>query len=182
LSSPSESDLQGRLRAGDREALSALFRRHRDQVHALCARLTDDEAAGDLLQETFLRVWKYRRSLAGTASFSTWLYTVTRNVCLDHLRRAARENEMRATFATQQVTTSRVFHSSRGAEQLDAVREAVSSLPPKAREALVLSRYHGLTYREIGCVCGCSEDAVKLRIHRAMKKLRAVLLSKENTS
>jgi RNA polymerase sigma-70 factor (ECF subfamily) len=162
------------------EALSVLFRRHRDQVHALCARLTDDEAAGDLLQETFMRVWRYRGSLAGTARFSTWLYTVTRNVCLDHLRRTARDNELRANFATHEITTPRYFDSSSAAERRDAVREAMSCLPTKAREALVLSRFHGLSYQEIGRICGCSEGAVKLRIHRAMKKLRAVLLSKEN--
>jgi RNA polymerase sigma-70 factor (ECF subfamily) len=169
------------LRAGDRDALSILFRRHRDQVHALCARLTDDDAAGDLLQETFLRVWKYRGSLTGTSRFSTWLYTVTRNVCLDHLRRTARENEGRAHFAIREIPTPpRHFESSGGAERREAVRKAVSSLPTKAREALVLSRFHGLSYQEIGGICGCSEGAVKLRIHRAMRKLRVMLLSKEN--
>jgi RNA polymerase sigma-70 factor (ECF subfamily) len=147
-------------------------------VYALCARLTDDQAAADLLQETFLRVWKYRGSLAGTARFSTWLYTVTRNVCMDHLRQSAREREFRSALASSQEPMPHAG-SDGVADLRGLVRDAVSALPATVREALVLSRFHGLSYEEIGRICGCSEGAVKVRVHRAMKQLRAALLSRE---
>lgn len=180
---PDDHELQRRLRAGDEEALAILFRRHKDDVHALCCRLTDEHAAEDLLQEAFLRAWRYRRSLAGRARFSTWLYRVTRNVCSDYLRARGRDPVARPVarrlepedVAACPDPLSRLH----AIQRRDAVRDAVAELPATTREALILSRYHGLTYAEIGEVCELSEGAVKVRIHRALRTLRETLSSRE---
>lgn len=176
---PNDHDLQRRLREGDEEALAILFRRHKDDVFALCCRLTDENAAEDLLQETFLRAWRYRRSLAGRARFSTWLYRVTRNVCSDFLRARAQGRVAWPVEPEDVAASPDPVSRLHAIERRDAVREAVAELPSPTRDALILSRYHGLTYGEIGEVCGLSEGAVKVRIHRALRTLRETLSSRE---
>ena len=175
---PPDLDLQLRLRAGDAEALTLVFERHRDDVFALCWRLAGATSADDLLQETFLRVWLYRASLTGQAKFSTWLYTVARNVCTDHLRRCARDRSL-SDDASIDARAGGATNPHGRAEHTLLLRKLVATLAPDAREALVLSRFHGLTYREIGEICGCSEGAVKVRIYRAMERLRSAARKEE---
>jgi RNA polymerase sigma-70 factor (ECF subfamily) len=97
---------------------------------------------------------------------------------MDHLRQSAREREFRSALASSQEPMPHAG-SDGVADLRGLVRDAVSALPATVREALVLSRFHGLSYEEIGRICGCSEGAVKVRVHRAMKQLRAALLSRE---
>jgi len=175
---PPDLGLQQRLRAGDREALTVLFERHREHVFALCWRLAGASVAEDLLQETFLRVWLYRASVTGRAKFSTWLYAVARNVCRDYLRRCARERSL-GEEARVDALVAATPHPRGRAEGRLAIRELVAMLGPDAREALILSRFHGLSYREIGEICGCTEGAVKVRIHRALERLRTAVENKE---
>jgi RNA polymerase sigma-70 factor (ECF subfamily) len=177
--SPPDRDLQLRLRAGDEEALSVLFARHRDDVFALCWRLAGASIADDLLQETFLRVWLYRASLTGRARFSTWLYVVARNVCMDYLSRRARDRSLNEDPPAPEKTGEPSWTPN--AERRVVVQELLAELPLEVREALVLSRFHGLSYREIGEISGCSAGAVKVRIHRALERLRTAMKNVEAT-
>jgi RNA polymerase sigma-70 factor (ECF subfamily) len=177
-----DSDLYARFRAGDREAMAVLFRRHRDDVFALCCRLAGTDAAADLVQETFLRVWRYRRGFAGRARFSTWLYTVARNVCLDHLRADGRRRALRETEANRFSPHEASFARYERDERALTVRAAVAALPDRTREALVLIRFHGLSYREAAEICDTSEGAMKQRVLRAMRQLRDALRNEENSS
>src|SRR5215216_5082383 len=97
-----DTELMLAVRGGDLDALGALFRRHYDRAHALCYRLTTSaEAADDLAQETFLRILRYRHTFRGDAQFTTWMYRLARNVCLDHLRSAARADGAAARWAAE---------------------------------------------------------------------------------
>ena len=167
-----DSDLMLRVRGGDLRALGLLFMRHQSKVHAWCFRLTDDRhTADDLVQDTFLRILRYRQAFSGDAAFSTWLYRIARNVCLDHLanlrRRSDAQEQLHGRAAA--ATSTAAAHEDGRLAILDV---ALMRLPIEKREVLVLSRYHDLRYEEIAQVCNCSVGAVKVRVHRAIRHLR----------
>lgn len=166
-----DNQLMLQVRGGDRDALGVLFERHHAKVHALCYRMTNSRsAAADLVQEAFLRILRYRHSYAGDARFTTWLYRLARNVCLDYVRSVEREAagarrwEVEARTDPGQAATE--------VERLDLLQQALHRLPADKREVLILSRYHDLRYEDIARVCGCSVGAVKVRVHRALNELR----------
>lgn len=165
-------ELMAAVCRGELDALGVLFERHRARVHALCYRLTGDAAvADDLVQETFLRILKYRKGFAGRAAFTTWLYRLARNVCVDHLRGEARIRR-RTDRARQEQPWQRGEDPIEFDYRLATLRAALYELPPDKREVLVLSRFEGLSYAEIADVCGTTEAAIKARAHRAMRELR----------
>jgi len=164
--------------AGELDALGALFSRHHRRVHALCYRLTGDAAAAeDLTQESFLRIIRYRESFGGRAKFTTWLYRVVRNRCVDYHAANKREIERRDIMAHDPTVQKTATDS--GNERHEMLRGALDRLPAPMREVLVLSRYQGLKYREIAELCEESVGAVKVRAHRAMRELRRIVLELE---
>jgi len=179
-----DEDLMRMAQAGDLEAVGVLFTRHHRRVHALCYRLTGDAAAAeDLTQESFLRVIRYGRSFEGQAKFTTWLYRVVRNRCLDHNAARKRDRERQETMATDPT-----MHDTPGTpaapdrERGELLGRALDRLPAKMREVLVLSRYQGLRYSEIAELCQDSVGAIKVRAHRAMRELRRIVLELEQES
>ncbi len=167
-----DSELMLRVRGGDLYALGLLFVRYQAKVHAWCFRLTDDRhTADDLVQDTFLRILRYRHAFSGDAAFSTWLYRIARNVCLDHLANLRRNSDAQEQLhgrAAAETGPAAAYEDGRLAI-LDA---ALMRLPIEKREVLVLSRYHDLRYEDIAQVCNCSVGAVKARVHRAIRHLR----------
>lgn len=158
------------LGRGDRAALGELFRRHHDKVYRLCWRVVGPEHAEDLAQDAFLRVLRYGRSFGRRSQFTTWLYRVARNVCLDHIARTGRDETMRSAYANEVRATGEEDDSVEAARVVEALRR----LPVAQREVLVLSRFHDLPYAEIAEICRCSVGAVKVRVHRALQRLRTV--------
>lgn len=158
-------------------AFDALVRRHGAAVHSYLTRMTGNPAlADDLYQETFIRAFRHRARWRGEAPFASWLFAIARRTRLTALSRGPsrwedelpEEIELATAETTPESEVVRV-------EQEEAVRKAVMALPTDMREVILLSRYSGLTYREIGSIVGASEEAVKLRAFRAMKKLAAAL-------
>lgn len=166
------------VRGGDLYALGLLFQRHQARVHALCARLAGDAAtADDLVQETFLRILRYRHTFKGDAKFTTWMYRIARNATLRHLERRSRRAEREA--AAGRDTAIAAEESSLDPDRVARLEAGLAALPPDQREVLTLSRFHDLKYHEIADVCGCTVEAVKARIYRAMKTLRREMDPKE---
>ena len=98
----SDNELMLLLRGGSREAVGTLFARHHRSVYALCYRMTGDTAAADdLAQESFLRLLRYNENFDGRSLFTTWLYRVVRNLCLDHLSRRKRERRMQERLSLE---------------------------------------------------------------------------------
>jgi RNA polymerase sigma-70 factor (ECF subfamily) len=167
---------------GDLTGLAELYRRHMANVHALCYRLTGSaEAADDMVQETFLRVVRHRASFRGQARFTTWLYRIARNVCIDHLQSSQRRRRARERY---RVVTGNAGHvqAPEPPEDVRALARALARLSHEKREALVLSRYYDLSHTEIADIVGCSVGAVKVRVHRALKDLRGMVEVMERES
>jgi RNA polymerase sigma-70 factor (ECF subfamily) len=177
LSQASDAELIRLVARGDASAMEALFRRHHETVHNLCFRLTmRRDAADDLVQETFLRVLRSAGSYRGEAAFTTWLYRVTRNICLDYLRTTHRR------VATEGVGEERdpvVEEDQAVPDRRLILEEALSALSPEQREVLMLRRYHDLSFEELGRILGCSAGTARVRAHRALLALRQLCLTLE---
>ena len=162
---------------GRPEAFDLLVRRHGAAVHSYLARMTGRQAqADDLYQETFLRAFRHRARWRADAPFVSWLFAIARRMYLTARGRGPQRYE-------EELPDNMDLEDHRGTPETDAVRaqlqravrEAVMKLPPDMREVILLSRYAGLTYREIGQIVGASEEAVKLRAFRAMRKMAEAL-------
>ncbi|HET7102157.1 MAG TPA: sigma-70 family RNA polymerase sigma factor [Terriglobia bacterium] len=177
-----------RAQAGDRLAFEALVRSYDRDVLKLAARMAGSpEEASDLYQEVFLKVYRSLGRFRFQSSFSTWLYRVVMNVCLDHLRRQKRRqaevqspssDDGRADFF-QTVAEERPGvdpEQALRAKEIDQrLRAALGQLTPRERMVFELRHYEGLRLRAIGEACGTTEDTVKNCLFRATQKLRDAL-------
>lgn len=156
-----------KLAAGDTAALARLVRRHQDRVRVVAYRHTHRwDAADDIAQETFLRVWRAANRYQPSASFTTWLYRVVVNLCLDWSRKPRLASIPDGVRAKAQ-------HD--GAETSARVQAAVAALPERQRMAIVLHRFEGMSHQQIAEVTGWSASAVESLVVRAYASLRQTL-------
>ena len=165
----SDEELMIALRDGELAAFDALFRRHYDTVRTMCARMTATPSVGDdLAQETFLRVLRHRTTFRGDARFTTWLYRIARNLCLEQIARHARDRHIVERWSAEAPASMTPQHG----DETEHLAAAMRSLTPEQREVLVLCRYHDLPFAEIGTILGCTAGAARVRAHRALTALR----------
>ena len=175
MAGPSDEALMRALQRGDLAAFEALFRRHYDRVRDLCARITASSVAGDdLAQETFLRILKHRATFRGDARFTTWVYRIARNLCLEAIARENRDRQIAERWEADATTPATIDRS----DELEALASALNSLPAEQREVIVLCRYHDLPFAEVAEVLGCTPGAARVRAHRALIALREALRNK----
>jgi RNA polymerase sigma-70 factor (ECF subfamily) len=157
-------------RDGDRAALDALLRRHYDRIHAVCRRLTGNDAdALDAAQEALLAVVRGLPRFDGRSAFGTWCYRVATNACLDELRRRRRRPEPRLpALDDADRSTGPVDDVAVAKVDVDA---ALATLPVDYRAAVVLRDLCGLDYAEIGEVLGIPPGTVRSRIARGRAAL-----------
>ena len=162
---------------GDSTAFRRVFEIYRDRVYGLCRNMAGNAAeAEDLTQEIFIRAFGNIASFRAESAFGTWLYRIAANRCLAETRRN------RPHFASMEEMAERnavpMFAGPNPEEQLvdkelaQRVEAAIAALPEKQRLMFVMGTQLGMRYREIGEIVQCSEDAVKVRIHRARKRVR----------
>ena len=165
-----------RFQAGDEAAFDELVRRHQKAMLNLAWRYVGDRnLAEDLAQEIFIKVHRARRSYKPAARFSTWLYRIAVNRCLNELRSRPKTAPMPVEDAVEEKTAVRPDDDLRRGEIRDAVRQAVDELPANQRMAVILSRFHELPYEEIAETMGVSLEAVKSLLFRARENLKETL-------
>ena len=182
-----DTALMLRAKQGDGGAFTALVEKYKQPVMNLAFRtLRDLTEAEDLAQSVFVQVWKAAPRYEPTAKFSTWLFTIARNLCLNEIRRRTRHpaeslDQTRDDADDQplyQIEDKRVAPASeeslRG-ELVAKVDAALAVLPENQRTALLLCRQEELSYEEIAAVLGCSLSATKSLIHRARETLKLKL-------
>ncbi len=165
-----------RARDGDLKAYEALIRRYQDKTFNLAARMINNrEDARDLAQETFIQIYKSLPRFKGDCSFSTWLYRIASNKCLDFLRRRKPE-ALNHPYCNQEEL---IVDSRAGPEEMlirdeeaHMVREALAGLPRNYRIVLVLHHYQRLSYKEIAEVLNLPLKTVATRLYRARLILR----------
>jgi len=177
-------------RAGDVRAFERLVARYEKPIWNFLRRFVADAAtAEDLLQEVFLRVVKSADEWRGAAKFSTWLYTIARNLTVDQSRRAVHRNAASldgpAHAGSDSTATlhDRLPSPDRRADDLASDRqtkrridEAVAALPAEQREVFLMREVMEMPFAEIATAVGASEPTVKSRMRYALEKLRAALV------
>src|SRR5881397_4080121 len=174
----SDQELMRIVQAGDFSPASEIYDRYSSRIYNFAYRfLRNSEAAEDATQEVFVKMLKHANQFHGDAKLSTWLFSITANWCRDYLRKA--DNKSKETEdvlislpAPLELGPDRVLEQRE--DQL-RVQRALQALTPEQREAILLSRYQGLSYAEIAQIAGCSEGAVKTRVFRAMETLKKAL-------
>ncbi len=167
---------------GDREAFDSLVEGHYRSVYNTSYRMLGTPGdASDATQAVFVRVWEALSSFRGDASFSTWLYRITMNVCLDEIRRrknqplSLTEEDDEGEPAAERDMPDVSDEPSRTAEQRDLqrlVHEAIARLSEDFRTVIVLYDLRGLSYQEISDVLDIPLGTVKSRLNRARQALR----------
>jgi RNA polymerase sigma-70 factor (ECF subfamily) len=167
-----------RVKDGDRAAFDALIEKYgRPLLNVIARTIGRDADAEDLAQDVFVRVYRAAPGYQPTAKFSTWLYTIARRVCLNHVRAQSLRRwlsfsggEDDPDEAPNDPPDPRTPNPAQDLERRELQRivaQAVAALPERLRFAVVLRRYEELSYEEIADVLGCSVTAAKLRVHRA---------------
>jgi RNA polymerase sigma-70 factor, ECF subfamily len=165
------ADCVQRSRNGDPEAFSRLVREYQRMIHSLCYRMTGSPAdAEDLAQETFLQAYQHLDRFRAEARFSSWLYRIAVNQCLNWQQRQQRRERLHREWSAQDVGSG---HDDSGHAQ--QIQEALLALHPKQRAAIVLTTYDGLNHAEAARVLGCSETTVSWRVFTARRKLKRLL-------
>lgn len=186
----SEEELVRRARNGDPAAFEQLVLDNQKRVYSLALRLTGDrEEANDLAQEAFFKAWQALPDFRAESGFSTWLYRLTTNLCIDYLRRRSRRREAMPTASLDDEnagipepadwTQDPQVHLER-AELGRAMKEGIASLPDHYREPLVLRELSGLCYQEIADTLGVDMGTVKSRLARARGLLVKFLVASGN--
>jgi RNA polymerase sigma-70 factor, ECF subfamily len=162
-----------RARAGDAEAFATLIERHDRSLRALAFRLLgDSDRMDDALQEAYLKAFRALPRFRGQSTIATWLYRVVYNTCLDELRRA-RRNRTAVLDLTAATTPERDPAEAAGARS--ALAEALASLAPEQRAAVLLVDAQGLDYRAAAEALGIGVGTVASRLSRARAVLRRAL-------
>jgi len=169
-------------RSGDQAAFSDLVHRYKNLLFGYLMRMTHNrEMAEDLFQETFLRVHEKAHTYRSGAKFKSWVFTIATRIAIDGLRRG----KCRPQFQTLENDAPVPVEGNDPAEETaklelqGIVKEAIETLPPKQRAALILSYYQGHTYPEISKIMNCSLSSVKTHMSRALKKLATQLPAPE---
>jgi RNA polymerase sigma-70 factor, ECF subfamily len=174
----SDQELMRIVQAGDFSPASEIYDRYSSRIYNFAYRfLKNSEAAEDATQEVFVKMLKHANQFHGDAKLSTWLFSITANWCRDYLRKA--DNKIKESEDVLVTLPAPPEHSpERTLEQREnerRIQKALGALTPEQREAILLSRYQGLSYAEIAQISGCSEGAVKTRVFRAMETLKKAL-------
>lgn len=179
---PDDAELMQRTAEGDERAFEELIERHQSRVVGTIAKmLSDANAAEDLAQQVFIRVWHSAPRYVPSAKFSTWLMTITRNLVFNESRRRARarlfplEREDGSLLEVQDEGCVEPRQNIEEKELRNAVDEAIAALPEQQRLALVLRRYEDMTYEEIAAVLETTVPSVKSLLFRAREELRTSL-------
>ncbi len=184
-SSAHDLALMQRVKSGDTEAFQELVEIHQHRVIGTVAKmLGDDRDAEDVSQQVFIRVWKSAGRYEPTAKFTTWLFTITRNLVFNELRRRKRhrlvplESSVEDDEPVRQTADPKVKSPDTvvlDAEMQDAIQRAIEALPETQRMAVILRRYDETPYEDIAQILEITVPAVKSLLFRARTELREKL-------
>lgn len=183
----SDAEIMLELRTGNMAAFDVLLSKYRKPMISFMYRMVHNQAvAEELAQEVFLRVYRSRETYRAEARFSTWLYRIATNLGVNHARNTRRERTAPTVFLDEPDAESGsmpdVADSTPSAEasllrreRLNAIRQHVMALPERQRHAVLMHKYEGLDYKQIGEVLKLSESATKSLLFRAYQTLREKL-------
>ncbi|GBD90720.1 ECF RNA polymerase sigma-E factor [bacterium BMS3Abin04] len=168
-----------RFKQGDETAFSKLVNKHKEKVRSLVyLTLGDSEYIDDISQDVFISAYNKLKEFRFESKFTTWLYRVTINKCRDYLRK----KRVRSIFVPIKDEAYRLStgHNTENIDIPHLVRKAISKLPDKLREPLILRDIDGFSYKEIAEKMNCEVGTIKSRIFRARESLKIILEPYQN--
>jgi RNA polymerase sigma-70 factor (ECF subfamily) len=184
LDPSSDAAIMLRVAAGDEAGFTYLVGKyHRQMIHFLFRMVHNQAVAEEMAQEVFLRVYRSRESYRAEAKFTTWIYRIATNLAVNHARDTKHERGTQAVYldapdpetgSTPDVADDEPSVEQRllREERMAAIRSHVMALPDRQRMAVLMHKYQGMDYREIGEVLKLSESATKSLLFRAYQTLR----------
>ena len=181
-----DEDLIQEYQQGDKEALSMIFCRYKRPILNFCLRILGNRAdAEDVTGEVFLVLFSRKYVYQPEAKFSTWLYTIARNLCITRIRK---KRKFLSFWVKKHQADELDYWDMADDKELPSeelqkkemeghVKKAITRLPVEQKEAIIFREYHDLSYEEIAQVLGCSLEKVKILIFRARERLRRELPS-----
>lgn len=171
MNQPTDEMLMQEVAQGDLDKMSLLFDRYHEWIYNFFYQMLEDHAVSeDLLQNTFFKAIKYRKSYKG-GKFTSWIFQIARNLGNDHFQKYSKQKtddldtiENLADFSGSEEDTR--------AEEIVRLKKVLEKLPIKDRELLIMSRIQEMNYAQIAQFINSNDAAVKMRVHRALKKLR----------
>jgi len=190
---PPDETLMLRYQQGDRTAFASLVRRHQQPLFNFALRqVRVPQVAEDVVQETFVRVVQNAADFKHEARFTTWVYTITRNLCIDQLRKRAlrkhpsldesRGEEGDGPTLGEQTADPRasVEREATGSELKERIALAVDKLPDEQREVFLMRELANLPFKKIAEITGVPENTVKSRMRYALERLQEALAEYED--
>ena len=180
----SDKDLLGLLKDSDERALDELIRRKTTVLVQVANRVVGDlEEARDVVQVAFLRLWEHRQNYSERWAPNTWIYRITTNLAIDHLRSQKSRDRIKEPFRLhlqhREEAGARRLLSDLGQKEVDGIfEELANDLTEKQRAIFVLREIEGLSSKEVSEIIGCKESTVRNHLFNARKVLRARLLER----
>jgi RNA polymerase sigma-70 factor (ECF subfamily) len=168
-----DHELMAAVARGDVASMSGIYEHRNRALFRFFYRLTGRQApAEDLTHEVFLRMIRYRHTYQAGDGFEAWMYRIARNAFADYVKKTrletpAAEGEMEAVESANPSQ----FESLAKQQDLATLHRALRRLPEEKRELILLSRFQGLSYEQIGRIVGCETGTVKVRVFRAVKEM-----------
>jgi len=177
----SDEELMAQVKADNLDQMVPLFERYQGPLFGFLCRLSggDTEVGQDLTQNVFYRAMKYRASYQTGQPVRAWLYQLARHVHADHWQKSRRQQPVSDLEGVERTAShGRAAQSyCQSADQQQALQEALNLLSGEQREILMLHRFQGFDYAEIGDMLGCTAGAARVKAHRALEALRKIYFS-----
>jgi RNA polymerase sigma factor (sigma-70 family) len=174
VSELSDEIIMNRVKDGNLAELSVLFERYHVKLYNFMLRLTLDRMVShDLTQNLFYRIIKYRHTYNDNYSFKSWVYQMARNIHYDYCKQQKKYTDQYVPVEKFEESTPNedaIYHE----EEYERLDKALSGLNTAQKEILVLSKFQGLKYEEISVILNSSVPAIKVQVHRALKRLRQI--------
>ncbi len=185
--------LMTRFQSGDQTAFVLLVKRHKGPLYNFALRqLREPRVAEDVVQDAFVRVVQNAQDFKHEARFTTWLYTIVRNLCIDQMRRRAHRRHASLDEARSDETegptlgertadaTANVEREATGGELKVRIQHAVDELPEDQREVFLMREVANLPFKEIAEITGVAENTIKSRMRYALERLQEALREYED--
>ncbi len=175
-----DNELMFKVKQGDLDQMALLFDRHHRKLFGFfCHQTGSRHESEDLVQTVFMNMLRSRATFTGSHKFETWMYAIARNALHDYHRRTNKQPAV--TDDLDQINnltdTSQADDLMSRKEEMKQLRIAMGKLSEEDRELIILSRYLEMKYQDIAALMNITEGAIKVRIHRAVKQLRTIVLS-----
>ncbi|HRI33853.1 MAG TPA: RNA polymerase sigma factor [Saprospiraceae bacterium] len=168
-----------RILEGDIEVFSLLVSKYQNLVFTICSRVFDNrEEAEDIAQESFIKCFQSLKQFKGESKFSSWLYTITYNTCLNHLKYKKRQTSVEdiANIADHEIIEQdQIFAKLEQKEQTNLIQQALSKLELDEQMIIQLYYYEELPIKEISSILSLKIENIKIKLFRSRKKLFNIL-------